>query len=220
MATFEAAGPTYEAADATYEAALAAWEVALADFGAAVNAADAPAATAEAAATQYARRRSDAALRTWKAAATSFGKAIKASDAPGATADAAYATADAAYATADAAYAIASAAAATANVAWRELQLIAPEKADALVATWTAEAAHATPTSTPSPTATPYYVSVDGAVNLRSGPGTDHAKVGVTGSGDIFEVIGFQAGNPYNWLQIRYGDGTAWIAESLTRLRQ
>ena len=204
--TYEAADATFEAADVTLVAAWATREAANTHFSAALNAADAPAATAEAAATQYARRRSDAALRTWEAAATSFGKAVKAFDAPRATAKAAWATADAAYA-------IASAAAATANVAWRDLQLIAPEKADALVATWTAEAALVTATPTP------YRVSVDSAVNLRSGPGTDHARVGVTGPGDIFEVIGYQAGSPYNWLQVRYDGGEAWIAESLTRFR-
>ena len=88
---------------------------------------------------------------------------------------------------------------------------------DAIYATTTARAkSKFTPVLTATPT--PYRVSVDGAVNLRSGPGTNHAKVGVTRPGDIFEVIGYQAGNPYNWLEIRYGDGTAWIAESLTRL--
>ncbi len=68
-----------------------------------------------------------------------------------------------------------------------------------------------------TPTPTPYHVSVDSTVNLRSGPGTNHAVVGVARPGDSFAVIGYQAGSPYNWLEIRYGDGTAWIAESLTQ---
>ncbi len=68
-------------------------------------------------------------------------------------------------------------------------------------------------TSTP----TPYRVVVDGAVNLRSGPGTNHARVGVARPGDTFAVIGYQAGNQYNWLKVRYDDGVAWIAESFTQ---
>ena len=88
----------------------------------------------------------------------------------------------------------------------------------------TTNAIHATLTATPtansSPTSTPYHVSVAGEVNLRSGPGTNHALVGVAHPGDSFAVIGYQAGSPYNWLEILYGDGTAWIAESLTQPRR
>ena len=76
----------------------------------------------------------------------------------------------------------------------------------------------ATPTQPPSPNATPYYVAVDSAVNLWSGPGTYQARVGVARPGDTFAVIGYQAGSPYNWLKIRHAGGSAWIAESLTRL--
>ena len=61
-----------------------------------------------------------------------------------------------------------------------------------------------------------YRVSVDQSVNLRAGPGTNHARIGVAEPDDVFEVAGKQAGSPYNWLEIRYGNGTAWIAESLT----
>ena len=71
-----------------------------------------------------------------------------------------------------------------------------------------------------TPTPTPYRVSVDSAVNLRSGPGTNHAKVGVAQPGDTFAVIGYQSGSPYNWLKVRYDGGVAWIAESLTRLHR
>ena len=77
-----------------------------------------------------------------------------------------------------------------------------------------------TPTIVPSPTATPRYVTVDGEVNLRAGPGTNYAILGVARPGDAFAVIGYQAGSPYNWLQLRYAGGTAWIAESLTRARR
>lgn len=80
--------------------------------------------------------------------------------------------------------------------------------------------ARATVQARATPTPTPYYVSVDDTVNLRSGPGTNHTRVGVARPGDSFAVIGYQAGSPYNWLEIRYGSGTAWIAESLTRLQR
>ncbi len=109
--------------------------------------------------------------------------------------------------------AIAVSAAKVIKGAYATLQAWAPDKAATMSVNMTAVAL-----ATPTPT--PYRVSVDGSVNLRSGPGTDHAKVGVTGPGDIFEVISYQAGNPYDWLEIRYGDGTAWIAESLTQLRR
>ena len=77
-----------------------------------------------------------------------------------------------------------------------------------------------TPTDTPVPNPTPYRVAVDRAVNLRSGPGTNHARVGVARPGDSFLVYGYQLGNPYNWLKVRHDGGTAWIAESFTRLQR
>lgn len=85
----------------------------------------------------------------------------------------------------------------------------------------TVEAIYATQTARPvaTPTPTPYRVAVDSSVNLRSGPGTEYARFGVAQPGDTFEVIGYEAGSPYNWLKVRYDGGVAWIAESLTRLR-
>ena len=79
-----------------------------------------------------------------------------------------------------------------------------------------------TATKTPAPTIThtPHRVSVDNAVNIRSGPGTQYGIVGVAQPGETFEVIGYQAGSPYNWLKVRYDGGVAWIAESLTRLHR
>ncbi len=65
-------------------------------------------------------------------------------------------------------------------------------------------------------TAMLYRVSVDRTVNIRSGPGTNHTKIGVAQTGDVFAVIGYQAGSPYNWLKVRYAGKTAWIAESFT----
>ena len=68
-----------------------------------------------------------------------------------------------------------------------------------------------------SPTPTPYTVSVSAAVNIRSGPGTNYDRLAVAQPGDTFEVTGYHAGSPYNWLKIRHAHATAWIAESLTR---
>ena len=65
-----------------------------------------------------------------------------------------------------------------------------------------------------------FHVSVDSVVNLRSGPGTDYAMVSVAQPGDIFAVIGYQAGSPHNWMKVRYDGGEAWIAESLTQPRR
>ena len=73
------------------------------------------------------------------------------------------------------------------------------------------------PTETASPT--PYRVTVNTTVNIRSGPGTDYDRVGVAQPGDTFEVIGHHASVPYNWLEIRHASATAWIAESLTQRR-
>lgn len=86
------------------------------------------------------------------------------------------------------------------------LQAVAPDKASLVSATLTAVA--------------PYFVTVDDAINLRSGPGTNHSRVGVARPGDSFAVIGFQAGSPYNWLKVRYDGGEAWIAESLTQIHR
>ena len=130
----------------------------------------------------------------------------------------------------------------TRDAAWSALQTVAPEKAAGVRATWTAESATfeaelatsnvewatltrptdtATPRPSPTsrPTATPYRVSAAVAVNIRSGPGTNYDRVGLAQPGDTFEVIGYWAGSPYNWLKIRYTGhwgGEAWIAESFT----
>ncbi len=130
----------------------------------------------------------------------------------------------------------------TRDAAWSALQTVAPEKAAGVRATWTAESATfeaelatsnvgwatltrptdtATPRPSPTskPTATPYRVSAAVAVNIRSGPGTNYDRVGLAQPGDTFEVIGYWAGSPYNWLKIRYTGhwgGKAWIAEPFT----
>ena len=61
-----------------------------------------------------------------------------------------------------------------------------------------------------------YRVSVNRAVNLRAGAGTNHDRVGQAQPGDIYEVFSEQEGGQYNWLEIRYRGETAFIAESLT----
>ena len=109
--------------------------------------------------------------------------------------------------------AIAASATKVVKGAYATLQAWAPDNAATVSVNLTA-------TALATPTPKPYRVSVDNAVNLRSGPGTNHDRVGVARPGDMFEVIGYQAGNPYNWLKVRYDGGVAWIAESLTRLRR
>ncbi|MCY3979237.1 MAG: trypsin-like peptidase domain-containing protein [Chloroflexi bacterium] len=94
-----------------------------------------------------------------------------------------------------------------------------PSATDTLVPT-ASDTPVPTNTNTPAPTVTRvfYYVYVDDVVNLRSGPGTNYSRVGVARPGDTFAVIGYKPGIPYHWLEIRYSGGTAWIAESFTRL--
>ena len=100
-----------------------------------------------------------------------------------------------------------------------------PDQADidaAVMATfeaWLTATAHAELAASSIHTSTPYSVSVSAAVNIRSGPGTNYDRIGVAQPGDTFEVTGYHASRPYNWLKIRYAGGTAWIAESLTRRR-
>ena len=168
-----------------------------------------------------------AALEAWEDSLTDFEVVLatmekatpKNAETTLATLDAAKAAEADAFATYNAAATAVDEAIANAQWAWVQLQAIAPERVSAISATVTAEAVFGTSTPSPSPTATPYRVSVDSVINLRSGPGTAFAKVGVARPGDTFAVIGYQAGSPYNWLKVRYDGGIAWIAESLTRRR-
>lgn len=76
--------------------------------------------------------------------------------------------------------------------------------------------------------ATLFSVFVEGPVNIRSGPGTAYRKVGLAKAGDRFDVVdwGLSAGvdrcprckGIYSWEEIRYGDGTAFIADHLTQV--
>ena len=53
----------------------------------------------------------------------------------------------------------------------------------------------------------------DQPTNLREGPGTRYRVIGVAPPGTRLEVLGTEA----DWLEIRHGDSTAWLAEHLTR---
>ena len=117
----------------------------------------------------------------------------------------------------------------TAVSAYLDLEAVAPDMAETVLAHFAATEQAATAiaiateqraTPVARPTATPRYITVNGEVNLRAGPGTNYAIVGIARPGDAFAVMGYQAGSPYNWLEIRYGGGTAWIAESLTQVRR
>ena len=71
-------------------------------------------------------------------------------------------------------------------------------------------------------------VFVEGTVNIRSGPGTAYSKVGVAKAGERFEVVALaltagtdscpRCKGSYSWEEIRYGDGTAFIADHLTQV--
>ena len=61
-----------------------------------------------------------------------------------------------------------------------------------------------------------YTVSANSAVNLRAGAGTDHDIVGRATVGQAFDVFGEIKGDRYTWLEIRYDDGIAFVAKSLT----
>lgn len=58
-----------------------------------------------------------------------------------------------------------------------------------------------------------YHVVRVKAANLRAGPGTDHAKVGMVGYGDVLRTTLRQG----EWVEVEKprGKGTVWIASSL-----
>ena len=64
-----------------------------------------------------------------------------------------------------------------------------------------------------------YRIAVSREINFRAGPGTQYEKVGLAQPGEIYAVIGEHAGSPYNWLEVRLEDQTAYVAKELT-LRQ
>ncbi len=73
-----------------------------------------------------------------------------------------------------------------------------------------------TPPPAPSPTATPPAQVSGGAANLRGGPGTVYPIVGVAQGGQALAPVGRDAAG--DWLQVRWGSGTAWVLASLLSL--
>jgi beta-lactamase class A len=73
----------------------------------------------------------------------------------------------------------------------------------------------------PTPTATSdlsnvIFGTLNGEVNIRLGPGTEYARVGVGNAGERFEITAWHTQLP--WLQVRYPaspNGAAWIARDL-----
>lgn len=91
----------------------------------------------------------------------------------------------------------------------------------------------ATPTPTPEPTATPEPTptpeptqSVAGAVkatidsttlNLRAGPGTNYAKLGVVRQGDVLDVVG--RSDDGRWIKVKASNGAeAWVSVDFVTL--
>jgi len=59
-----------------------------------------------------------------------------------------------------------------------------------------------------------------GEINIRYGPGTEYARLGIGQAGDRFEITGWHTQLP--WLQIRYDaspDGYAWVAANLLEVQ-
>ena len=61
---------------------------------------------------------------------------------------------------------------------------------------------------------TPTVFSGVGPVNIRSGPGTDHAVVGQMQPNESLSIIGRNADS--SWWQVSTPDGPAWVAASVT----
>lgn len=62
-----------------------------------------------------------------------------------------------------------------------------------------------------------FKVISNGNVNIRSCAGTScNPPVGTSKQGDVFEVVAQKTGNGGEWYEIKYGDGTAYIAGWLT----
>lgn len=64
-----------------------------------------------------------------------------------------------------------------------------------------------------------FRISVNREINFRAGPGTEYDKIGQAQPGEIYAVISEHVGSPYNWLEVRFEEQTAFIAKELT-LRQ
>jgi uncharacterized protein YraI len=55
------------------------------------------------------------------------------------------------------------------------------------------------------------YVTAYRRVNIRSGPGTEFQVIGILPPGNTADVIGTSGAN-HEWLQIRHGEVTGWVA--------
>ena len=60
---------------------------------------------------------------------------------------------------------------------------------------------------------TPHHIVKSTSINLRAGPGTQHAVVGKAAYGDVLRT----ARREGDWVQVQHpnGRGTAWVAASL-----
>lgn len=94
--------------------------------------------------------------------------------------------------------------------------LISDEEKAAMAATKTAQAAPtAEDTPTPEPVDTrPMVFASEGAVNLRSGPGTNYDKVGAMQNGQSLEIVG--RNDDSSWWQASTVNGFVWVAASVT----
>ena len=73
------------------------------------------------------------------------------------------------------------------------------------------------PTPPSSPTPPPMAVVLYASVNVRAGPGTDHAIVGTLVEGDRVAVLGRNAEG--TWLRIQTQEGLlGWVSAELVRL--
>ncbi len=83
------------------------------------------------------------------------------------------------------------------------------------------ETTTATATFVPSPTVNRPSVFVPDRVNVRSGPGTYHEKVGVLVAGQFASAVGRTAFG--EWIAIEYPEGTgehAWVYSPLVVMRE
>lgn len=62
-----------------------------------------------------------------------------------------------------------------------------------------------------------YRIAVSREINFCAGPGTEYDKVGQAQPGEIYQVISEHAGSPYNWLEVRFEEQTAFVAKELTQ---
>ena len=102
----------------------------------------------------------------------------------------------------------------TASTATPERAIVSTTAAPATSTQEDADTATPAPTDTPVPTEITGRVVADTPVNIRSGPGTNFAPVGVASPGDEFVVVGRNGTG--DWIRIEFeGAEEAWIAAFL-----